>query len=171
MHVPFLKIYVDTNKDKKIISKNQSRCIKVMSVMRLFNLVTNYTWCRASPMLHIPLNTHLASKHFASMVGHDPSPQWTVPRQQCRHTRHQAKERFLSPFSLHPIIKSELEKRHLKRNSLRGGSWLLFPEPGVSGFPSQKIKEDDRDDESKHFLIPFSEYFPKRLTFSSLHYC
>lgn len=41
--------------------------------MRLFNLVTNHTWGRALPMLHIPLNMHLASKHFASMVGHDPS--------------------------------------------------------------------------------------------------
>lgn len=48
---------------------------------------------------------------------------------------------------------------------------MLFPEPRVSGFPSQKIKEYDRDDESKHFLIPFSEYFPKQLTYSSLHYC
>lgn len=123
-------------------------------IMRLSDLVANHT----RSALGILLNTHPASKHFASTIARPirPTPRCTVLREECHHACHQPKRRSLSLLSLHPTVNSGPEKRSLKGNELTPEACrLLSPEPGAPGFPSQRIKEkDDRDGRRYAFPDP-----------------
>lgn len=166
----FLKTaWIQTDKDKKIIT-NLRQIYQWDEIIRLSNLVTNHTWYRTSSKLGILLNIpHLQAFCQRHSQTHPPDPTVLGPKGGACN---QPKERLLSLLFLHPIVNSGLEKRYLKGNELTPEACrLLSPEPGASGFPSQRIKEKSGMNEDRHFLTPFSQYFSKRLTFSSLHCC